>query len=98
MGRALGLSVGAVSKYWRAVRAAGVSPEEVEKLPETDLERRVFGRTPVSKPPRRRQAARARSRRPSRLLPSAPYGRYPHRSIGSPCPCSGAPSRSDCVW
>ena len=53
MGRALGLSVGAVSKYLRAVRAAGISPEEAERLSETELERRVFGPTPPGKPPRR---------------------------------------------
>jgi predicted transcriptional regulator len=31
--RALGLSVGAVSKYVRAVRAAGISPAEAEESP-----------------------------------------------------------------
>ena len=53
MGRALGLSVGAVSKYLRAVRAAGISAEEAETLPEPELEQRVFGPTPPEKPPRR---------------------------------------------
>ena len=32
MGRALGLSVGAVSKYLRAVRAAGITADEAETL------------------------------------------------------------------
>jgi transcriptional regulator with XRE-family HTH domain len=41
--RALGLSVGAVSKYLRAVRAAGISPSDAETLPENELEQRVFG-------------------------------------------------------
>ena len=53
MGRALGLSVGAVSKYLRAVRAAGILPEEAERLPEPELERRVFGLSPPEKPSRR---------------------------------------------
>jgi len=52
MGRALGLSVGAVSKYLRAVRAAGICPEEAETLPEEELERRVFGPSPPGKAPR----------------------------------------------
>ena len=43
LARALGLSVGAVSKYLRAVRAAGIDPAEAESLSETELERRVFG-------------------------------------------------------
>jgi transposase len=43
LARALGLSVGAVSKYLRAVRASGVEAAEAETLPEAELERRVFG-------------------------------------------------------
>jgi transposase len=43
IGRALGLSVGAVSKYLRALRASGISPEEAESLEEAELEQRVFG-------------------------------------------------------
>ena len=50
MGRALGLSVGAVSKYLRAVRAAGILPEEAERLPEPELERRVCRRRPTPEP------------------------------------------------
>src|SRR3974377_1438525 len=41
--RALGLSVGAVSKYLRAVRASGIEGAEADSLPEAQLERRVFG-------------------------------------------------------
>jgi transposase len=52
MGRALGLSVGAVSKYLRAVRAAGITADEAERLSEMELERRVFGPSPPEKPPR----------------------------------------------
>ena len=43
LARALGLSVGAVSKYLRAVRASGIEAAEAETLPEAELERRVFG-------------------------------------------------------
>jgi transposase len=43
LGRALDLSVGAVSKYLRAVRACGIEPAEAETLSEHELERRVFG-------------------------------------------------------
>ena len=50
MGRALGLSVGAVSKYLRAVRACGIGPVEAEALSEFELERRVFGPVPAAKP------------------------------------------------
>src|SRR4051794_27234555 len=50
LGRALGLSVGAVSKYLRAVRACGIDPVEAETLSEVELEERVFGPTTTSKP------------------------------------------------
>src|SRR6185312_17049576 len=50
--RALGLSVGAISKYLRAVRAAGISPADAETLPESELEQRVFGPSPAGKPPK----------------------------------------------
>jgi hypothetical protein len=50
LSRALGLSVGAVSKYLRAVRAAGVAAAEAETLSEPELERRVFGPMPEGKP------------------------------------------------
>ena len=43
LARALGLSVGAVSKYLRAVRASGIEAAEADSLPEAQLERRVFG-------------------------------------------------------
>ena len=52
MARALGLSVGAVSKYLRAVRAAGIDPTEAETLPESELEQRVFGPTAPTKAPK----------------------------------------------
>ena len=52
MARALGLSVGVVSKYLRAVRAAGIGPTEAETLPENELEERVFGPAPPGKPPK----------------------------------------------
>ncbi|MGH7877864.1 MAG: IS21 family transposase [Candidatus Binataceae bacterium] len=50
LGRALGLSVGAVSKYLRAVRASGIEATEAESLPEAELERRVFGPVLAGKP------------------------------------------------
>src|SRR5271166_3293502 len=50
LGRALGLSVGAVSKYLRAVRACGIEAAEAEQLSEFELERRVFGPALAAKP------------------------------------------------
>jgi transposase len=50
LGRALGLSVGAVSKYLRAVRACGIEATEAETLSEHELERRVFGPLLAAKP------------------------------------------------
>lgn len=50
LARALGLSIGAVSKYLRAVRAAGIDAAEAESLPEAELERRVFGPAAPAKP------------------------------------------------
>ena len=50
LARALGLSVGAVSKYLRAVRGCGISAAEAESLSENELERRVFGPSPAGKP------------------------------------------------
>src|SRR5229473_202808 len=50
MGRALGLSVGAVSKYLRAVRACGIGAAEAETLSELELERRVFGPVLAARP------------------------------------------------
>jgi hypothetical protein len=50
--RALSLSVGAVSNYLRAVRAAGISPADAEALTESELEVRVFGPAMASKPRR----------------------------------------------
>ena len=52
MARGLGLPVGAVSKYLRAVRAAGIGPDEAETLPENEFEQRVFGPAPPCKPPK----------------------------------------------
>jgi transposase len=49
--RALQLSPGAVSKYRRAVRAAGIAIEEMQKLDDMELERRVW-EARVSRPPR----------------------------------------------
>lgn len=43
LARALGLSIGAVSKYLQAVRAAGIGAAESESLSEAELELRVFG-------------------------------------------------------
>ena len=43
LARALGLSIGAVSKYQRAVRAAGIGTAEAENLSEAEREQRVFG-------------------------------------------------------
>jgi transposase len=48
--RALGLSIGAVSKYLRAVRAAGIGAAEAESLSEAELELRVFGPAQPVKP------------------------------------------------
>jgi DNA-binding transcriptional ArsR family regulator len=45
LSRALGLSVGAVSKYLRALRACGIGAAEADILSEAELERRVFGIT-----------------------------------------------------
>lgn len=50
LARALGLSVGAVSKYLRAVRGAGIGAAEAESLSESELEQRVFGPAPPGKP------------------------------------------------
>src|SRR6202142_1433141 len=50
LSRALGLSVGAVSKYLRAVRASGLGAADAEVLSEVELEQRVFGATPGLKP------------------------------------------------
>jgi transcriptional regulator with XRE-family HTH domain len=50
LSRALGLSVGAVSKYLRAVRASGIGAADAEALSEVELEQRVFGATPGLKP------------------------------------------------
>jgi transposase len=50
LGRALGLSVGAVSKYLRAVRSCGIEPAEAETLSELELERRVFGPVSTARP------------------------------------------------
>ena len=43
LSRALALSIGAVSKYLTAVRAAGITWEAAQGLDEVELERRVFG-------------------------------------------------------
>ncbi len=50
LARALSLSIGAVSKYLRAVRAAGIGAAEAEELSETELELRVFGPAQPAKP------------------------------------------------
>lgn len=52
LARALGLSVGTVSKYLRAVKAAGIEPAEAQTLTEADLGQRVFGIGQPSKPPK----------------------------------------------
>jgi len=78
MARAHGLSVGAVSKYLRAVRTAGIGPTEAETLPENELEQRVFGPAPPGqkagqtvrplrgRTDRNRYSDRERSRPPAR--------------------------------
>ena len=50
LGRALGLSVGSVSKYVRAVRACGIGGAEAETLSEQAIELRVFGPLLAGKP------------------------------------------------
>ncbi len=50
LARALGLSVGAVSKYLRVVRASGIGAAEAETLSEVELEQRVFAPTLSGKP------------------------------------------------
>jgi len=50
LARALGLSVGAVSKYLRAVRRSGIGAADAEALSEAELEQRVFGPTAPGKP------------------------------------------------
>jgi transposase len=47
MSRALGLSVGAVSKCLRALRSCRIDVGEAEKLSEVELEQRVFGAAPL---------------------------------------------------
>src|SRR5882672_6403495 len=49
LSRALGLSVGAVSKYLRALRACGIDAAKAEALSEVELEHRVFGVTSPAK-------------------------------------------------
>jgi hypothetical protein len=43
LSRALGLSVGAVSKYLRALRTCGIGAAEAGSLSEAELEHRMFG-------------------------------------------------------
>jgi transposase len=50
VGRALSLSNGAVSKYRCAVRAAGVSWEEAQRLDDAELERRIWQARAERKP------------------------------------------------
>ena len=50
LARALGLSVGAVCKYLRAVRSSGIGASDAEALSEVELEQRVFGPTLSGKP------------------------------------------------
>jgi transposase len=50
LARALGLSIGAVSKYLKAVRTSGISAAEAESLPENELEQRLFGPPGPGKP------------------------------------------------
>jgi transposase len=50
LARALGLSIGAVSKYLQAVRASGIEAAEAETLSESEVEQRVFGPAPPGKP------------------------------------------------
>src|ERR1700749_3297774 len=52
LARALDLSIGAVSKYLRAVKAAGIEPAEAQTLTEVELERRVFGPASPGPPPK----------------------------------------------
>lgn len=49
LSRALGLSVGAVSKYLRALRACGIGAAEADILSEVELEHRVFGASSPTK-------------------------------------------------
>lgn len=52
MSAALSMSIGAVSKYLTAIRAAGLTPEQGAALSEAELERRVFGERGPSVPGR----------------------------------------------
>lgn len=52
LSRALALSVGAVSKYAAAVRAAGLTAEAAEPLSDAELEARVFGPSAPAAPSR----------------------------------------------
>jgi transposase len=52
LSRALALSVGAVSKYAAAVRAAGLTAEAAEPLSDAELEARVFGPAAPAAPSR----------------------------------------------
>jgi len=51
LARALDLSVGAVSKYLRAIKTARIAADEAQTLSEADLERRVFGEALPDKSP-----------------------------------------------
>ena len=62
LSRAVGLSVGAVSKYLRAVRSSGIEAAEAQMLSEAELERRVFGAAPAGKPGARQPSERLRNR------------------------------------
>jgi hypothetical protein len=50
LARAVGLSVGAVSKYLGSVRASGIGVTEAKSLSESEIEQRVFGPTLAGKP------------------------------------------------
>lgn len=52
LARALDLSVGAVSKYLRAVKAVGIEPAEAQTLTEAELEQRLFGTGQANNPPK----------------------------------------------
>ena len=83
LGRALGLSVGAVSKYLRAVRACGIGAAEAERLPEHELEQRVFG--PLL------------SAKPAALVPpdcAWIHGELKRHRHVTPCSCCGKSTRA----
>lgn len=76
LARALDLSIGAVSKYLRAVRAAGIGATDAESLSEAEFELRVLG-------PTRQRGSCKDPAEPAQVMPLM---RKPQRVSSSPAP------------